>query len=102
MKLREEIGDKVGIARVLNNIAYIKYSNKDTLEALQFFQRSLKLREEIDDKIGIRVCAEARKNGVIIRPLGNVVVLMPPLTISAHELNSLTRITGEAIGTVTG
>ncbi len=56
----------------------------------------------LDDKIGIKVCAEARKNGVIIRPLGNVVVLMPPLTISAHELNSLTRITGEAIRTVTG
>lgn len=56
----------------------------------------------LEEKMGIRVCAEARKNGVIIRPLGNVVVLMPPLTISAHELNSLTRVTGEAIGTVTG
>jgi adenosylmethionine-8-amino-7-oxononanoate aminotransferase len=56
----------------------------------------------LDDKIGIKVCAEARKNGVIIRPLGNVVVLMPPLTISAHELNSLTRITGEAIRRITG
>lgn len=56
----------------------------------------------LEDKMGIRVCAEALKNGVIIRPLGNVIVLMPPLTISAHELNSLTRITGEAIGTVTG
>lgn len=56
----------------------------------------------LEEKMGIRVCAEARKNGVIIRPLGNVVVLMPPLTISAHELNSLTRVTGEAIRTVTG
>jgi len=56
----------------------------------------------LEEKMGIRVCAEARKNGVIIRPLGNVIVLMPPLTISAHELNSLTRVTGEAIGTVTG
>ena len=56
----------------------------------------------LEEKMGIRVCAEARKNGVIIRPLGNVVVLMPPLTISAHELNSLTRVTGGAIRTVTG
>ena len=56
----------------------------------------------LEEKTGIRVCAEARKKGVIIRTLGNVVVLMPPLTISAHELKSLTRVTGEAIGTVTG
>ena len=56
----------------------------------------------LEEKVGIRVCAEARKNGVIIRPLGNVIVLMPPLVISGHELKSLTRVTGEAIETVTG
>jgi adenosylmethionine-8-amino-7-oxononanoate transaminase len=56
----------------------------------------------IEEKRGIRVCDEARKKGVIIRPLGNVIVLMPPLVISASEIKSLTRVTGEAIGTVTG
>ena len=56
----------------------------------------------LGDKMGVRVCAEARKNGVIIRPLGNVIVLMPPLTISGNELKSLTRVTGEAVKTVTG
>ncbi len=33
-------------------------------------------------KIGIRTILEARRRGLIIRPLGNVIVLMPPLTIS--------------------
>jgi adenosylmethionine-8-amino-7-oxononanoate aminotransferase len=41
------------------------------------------------DKIAIKVINEARKNGVILRPLGNVIVLMPPLSISEDELSTL-------------
>lgn len=55
----------------------------------------------LKDKIGWRVCHAAREKGLIIRPLGNVVVIMPPLSISMQELKSLTRITGEAIVDVT-
>jgi len=36
----------------------------------------------LEEKIGIRVTSEARKRDVVIRPLGNVIVLMPPLSIS--------------------
>ena len=35
---------------------------------------------------GRRVCAAAVERGVLIRPLGDVVVLMPPLTITQPEL----------------
>ena len=56
----------------------------------------------IDEKVGWKVCARARDKGLLIRPLGNVVVLMPPLSISTAELKSLTRITGEAIREATG
>ena len=38
---------------------------------------------------GARVCERARDRGVIIRPLGDVVVLMPPLSITAAELETL-------------
>jgi adenosylmethionine-8-amino-7-oxononanoate aminotransferase len=55
----------------------------------------------LEDKIGWRVCYAAREKGLIIRPLGNVIVLMPPLTISLQELKSLTRITAEAIKDIT-
>jgi len=49
-----------------------------------------------------RVILEARQLGAIIRPLGDVLILMPPLSITADELNTLCRITLEAIqrGTV--
>lgn len=40
-------------------------------------------------KIGHKVILEARKRGVVIRPLGNVIVLMPPLCISEGELDRL-------------
>jgi adenosylmethionine-8-amino-7-oxononanoate aminotransferase len=35
---------------------------------------------------GRRVCAGAVARGVLLRPLGDVVVLMPPLTTTADEI----------------
>lgn len=52
-------------------------------------------------RTGHRVILEARKRGVILRPLGDVVVLMPPLCISLEELETLARITYESICFVT-
>jgi adenosylmethionine-8-amino-7-oxononanoate aminotransferase len=54
------------------------------------------------NKIGIKVIEEARKRGLIIRPLGNVVVLMPPLSMTRDELNEMLSITYHSIRTVTG
>jgi adenosylmethionine-8-amino-7-oxononanoate aminotransferase len=51
--------------------------------------------------IGHRVILEARKNGLIIRPLDNVIVLMPVLSMSLPELGELLRITYSAIKKVT-
>jgi len=48
-------------------------------------------------RMGHRVTLEARRRGAIIRPLSNVVVLMPPLAISEAELERLVRITAESI-----
>jgi adenosylmethionine---8-amino-7-oxononanoate aminotransferase len=53
-------------------------------------------------RIGQRVARAARARGVILRPLGNVIVLMPPLTISADELEQLVDVARDAIAEVTG
>ena len=50
-----------------------------------------------DARIGQRVVAAARARGVILRPLGNVVVLMPPLAIAPAELDLLLDVTRDAI-----
>jgi adenosylmethionine-8-amino-7-oxononanoate aminotransferase len=48
-------------------------------------------------RLGHRVTLEARRRGAIIRPLGDTVVLMPPLSISKGELRRLVDVTGESI-----
>jgi adenosylmethionine-8-amino-7-oxononanoate aminotransferase len=52
-------------------------------------------------KMGSRVVRAARQRGIILRPLGNVIVLMPPLSISAAELDELVRVTAESIRVAT-
>ncbi len=56
----------------------------------------------VKDRTGHRVIMEARKRGLIIRPLGDVVILMPPLAISIEELDRICDITYESIREVTG
>jgi adenosylmethionine-8-amino-7-oxononanoate aminotransferase len=53
------------------------------------------------EKKGVQVIQWARKHGVMIRPLGNVIVLMPPLSITAKELVKLCRVIRESIQKVT-
>jgi adenosylmethionine---8-amino-7-oxononanoate aminotransferase len=53
------------------------------------------------DRIGHAVVQEARRRGVILRPLGNVVVLMPPLSISRAELEQLLDVAYESIASAT-
>ena len=53
-------------------------------------------------RMGARVTAEARRRGVIVRPLGDVVVLMPPLSITGDEIDRLVNVVRDAIGKVTG
>jgi adenosylmethionine-8-amino-7-oxononanoate aminotransferase len=43
----------------------------------------------IELQIGARVCREARNHGVIIRPLGNVIVLMPPFSFTDAQIRAL-------------
>ncbi len=50
-----------------------------------------------EERVGHRVCLEARKRGVILRPLGGVIVLMPPLAITSRELAKLLDVTRESI-----
>jgi len=55
----------------------------------------------LEEKIGIRVTGECRKRGLIIRPLGNVIVLMPPLSIAMPELKRLVELVYASIRQVT-
>ena len=52
--------------------------------------------------MGHEVALEARARGAIVRPLGDVVVLMPPLSIAPDTLDELVEITADSIVAATG
>ena len=54
-----------------------------------------------EEKMGWRVAYQARENGVFIRPLGNVMVIMPPLSISEQNLNQLLKVIRDSIVKIT-
>jgi len=56
----------------------------------------------MNERIGHKVCMEARKYGLMIRPLGNVIVIMPPLSITVEELKKMLDIVHQCIQSVTG
>ncbi len=51
-------------------------------------------------KAGHRVAAIARSKRLILRPIGNVLVLMPPLSTTAEELKKMVKILAESIETL--
>ena len=54
----------------------------------------------IEQKIGIQICAEMRKRGVLTRPIGNTIVIMPPYCISDAQLDRVLSVLAESIRTV--
>lgn len=64
--------------------------------------RASKAEYPYETAMGARVCRAVRRHGVILRPLGSVVVLMPPLSITTDELTHLVEVTRAAIVEETG
>ena len=54
------------------------------------------------EKLGQRVCDFARTRGVLLRPLGNVIVIMPPLSIRLDELDQILDAVEEGIAKEVG
>ncbi len=55
-----------------------------------------------DMRMGARVTQDVRKHGVILRPLGDVVVMMPPLSISEEQIEDLVSATARSIREMCG
>jgi len=66
------------------------------------FMVGIELREfPVEERMGHQVTLAARRRGAVIRPLGDVVVLMPPLAISEDELVHLVQITAASVAEAT-
>ena len=54
----------------------------------------------LTDRVGHKVCLEMRKRGVLTRPIGNTIVLMPPYCISDEQLDRVLSVLAESIHAV--
>lgn len=57
---------------------------------------------EYGERMGFKACLAARRHGVLLRPLGNVIVVMPPLSLSDAEARLIVTALLDAIPAVTG
>ncbi|MEO5573853.1 MAG: aminotransferase class III-fold pyridoxal phosphate-dependent enzyme, partial [Gammaproteobacteria bacterium] len=53
------------------------------------------------ERRGLRVCQHALTQGVLLRPLGDVIYFMPPYVITADELKLLADVTWQGIDLAT-
>jgi adenosylmethionine-8-amino-7-oxononanoate transaminase len=56
----------------------------------------------LTDRMGHKVCLDMRKRGVLTRPLGNVVPIMPPYCITEAQLERVLTVLAESIRAVVG
>jgi adenosylmethionine-8-amino-7-oxononanoate aminotransferase len=69
--------------------------------AIELFQDvAAKKPFPLTDKIGIKVCMEMRERGVLTRPIGNTIVLMPPYCISHEQMDRVLRVLAESVQSV--
>ena len=55
----------------------------------------------LEERVGHKVAMEARRQGLLLRPIGNVMILMPPLSTSLPELRRMVEILRASIEAVT-
>jgi adenosylmethionine-8-amino-7-oxononanoate aminotransferase len=63
--------------------------------------RATKEPYPLEERWGYRVADEAFKRGMIIRPLGNIVPLLPPLSVTIPQLKKMAAILDESIRVTT-
>ncbi len=54
----------------------------------------------LSERIGYKVTAECRRHGLLIRPIGNIVVLVPPLSATERELRQIVNIVTKSCRTL--
>jgi adenosylmethionine-8-amino-7-oxononanoate aminotransferase len=83
----------------LPNVGNVR--NKGLMAGIELVKdKSTKKPYPLEERIGWRVAYKAREEGVLIRPLGNVIVIMPPLSISIENLNRLLEVIKNSISAI--
>jgi adenosylmethionine-8-amino-7-oxononanoate aminotransferase len=91
-----EVGERMGaaLAKTAQHDGVLEVRRVGTMTGIEV--------RPVGERTGFEICRAARRRGVLIRPLGDVVVLMPPLGIADDELDELLAVTDESIRDVLG
>jgi adenosylmethionine-8-amino-7-oxononanoate aminotransferase len=57
---------------------------------------------ELQERVGIRVCEAMARRGVLTRPIGNVIVLMPPYCTTSRQLRHMVAALSESVLEICG
>ncbi len=55
---------------------------------------------KLEDRIGLKVYKYGLEHGVLLRPLGNIIYFMPPLSISESEIHEMVQVGFDAISSL--
>lgn len=93
IKLLEDWLEDISVLAHVGNVR-----NKGLMAGVELVEdKNTKKPYPWEDKMGWKAVYNARDNGVFLRPLGNVVVIMPPLSISSGNLEKMLLIIKNAI-----
>lgn len=102
-KLRPKIEAMIRFLKPLKDYSHVGEIRQIGLIAAVELVRDRVTKEPypLEARMGYRAAREALKRGMIIRPLGNVVPLIPPLSVTIPQLKKMASILGESIRAVT-
>ncbi len=83
------ISKKLHTFEALENVASVRQQGMVAAVELQGYKA--------EERIGLEIYRYGLKNGVLLRPLGNVIYFMPPYIISYEEIDTMMRVAYEGI-----
>ena len=89
LKKIEYISKKLEIFKKLDNVENIRQTGMIAALNIKGYKP--------EDRIGLKVYEYGLKNGVLLRPLGNVIYFMPPFIITEEEIDKMINVAFEAI-----
>ena len=98
-KLRPKIAALTRLLRPLARLDHVgEIRQRGFMVGIELVRdRATKTAYPLEARIGHRVAMEARRRGLLLRPIGNVLVLMPPLSVTLNELQRMVSIIRQSI-----
>ncbi|MDP6040216.1 MAG: aminotransferase class III-fold pyridoxal phosphate-dependent enzyme, partial [Candidatus Latescibacteria bacterium] len=102
-KLQSKIATLADLSKRFNKLKHVgNIRQTGFIIAIELVtDRESKTPYPFEERIGHRVCQLARNNGLLMRPLINTLVLMPPFAITETEIEHMLNIVYNAICTIT-